>query len=166
MSIAADSVVPTFHHRRALVADDLRRLDEPCVLFEYEGRDSDGARFFVYTVAGVLDGVRLPDGCTVHGEVIVIREDRREAADAMASLGLMDTISALNEEHEKYLEAQVAMVRLRSVGELERLAQAMKPASEKSDAFVDDISKVRPLAGDDLLLTVGAVSGGDETRSH
>ncbi len=158
MSIAADSVVPTFHHRRALVADDLRRLDDPCVLFEYEGRDSDGARFFVYTVAGVLDGQRLPDGCTVHGEVILIREDRREAADAMAALGLMDTISALHEEHERYLEAQVALVRLRSVGDLERLQQALKPASERSDAFVEDIAKVRPLAGDDLVLTVGQVA--------
>lgn len=160
MSIAAANVVPVFHHRRSLVADDLRRLEDPCVLFEYEGQDSDGVRFFVYTVAGVLDGLRLPDGCTVSGEVIVIHEDRREAADAMAALGLMDTISALHAEHDAYLQAQVAMARLQSVGAKERLEQSLKPESERSTAFVEDISKVRPLAGDDLVLTVGRVAAG------
>lgn len=158
MSIAADSMVPTFHHRRALVTDDLRRLEEPCVLFEYEGRDSDGAKFYVYTVAGMLDGMRLPDGCTVRGEVIVIREDRREAADAMASLGLMDTIDALNAEADRYLEAQAALARIKSAGDKARLEQSLKPLAERSDAFIEDIGKIRPLAGDDLVMTVGQVA--------
>lgn len=156
--IAAANVLPDFSHRQRLVADDLRRLEEPCVLFEHRGTDSDGVDFYVYSVAGRLDGQRLTDGCTVGGEVIVIHAESRQEADAIASLGLMDTISALDSEAEMYQEAHAAMARLSAIGARERLEQTLKPASDKSDAFVEDISKVRPLAGDDLVLTVGAVT--------
>lgn len=160
MSIAAANVVPDFSHRQRLVADDLRRLDDPCVLFEHNGRDSDGVEFYVYTVAGWLDGQRLADGCTVGGEVIVIHASSRGEADAIASLGLMDTISALEREEVMYQEAQAAMARLAAIGARERLEQTLKPDADKSTAFMEDIAKVRPLAGDDVVLTVGAVASG------
>lgn len=155
--IAAANVVPAFHHRRQLVAEDLRRLQEPCVLFEYEGRDSDGALFFAYTVAGVLDGVRLEDGCTVAGEVMLVHADNRQEADDIASMGLMDTMTALDGENERYLDAQVALARLQSVSPLVRVEQALKPDSDKSDAFIADIDAIRPLIGDDIVLAAGRV---------
>lgn len=156
--IAAANVAPTFHHRQRLVAEDLRRLQEPCVVFEHEGLDSDSARFFVYTVGGYLDGQPIggrEGGATIAGEVIVIAADKREDADEMASLGLGDTISALDEEEALYIEAHAAQARLASVGALERMNQALKPPSDVSDAFVEDVAKTRPLVGDDLILTTG-----------
>lgn len=160
MSIVAANVLPDFSHRQHLVADDLRRLDEPCVLFEHKGCDSDGVDFYLYSVAGVLDGVRLGDGCTVGGEVILIHARDREEADALASMGLMDTINLLDAEADAYVEAAVAMDRLRSVGAKARLDEALKPDAERSDAFTADISKVRKLGGDDVVLTVGTVASG------
>lgn len=156
--IAAANTAPTFHNRQRLVAEDLRRLNEPCVIFEHEGLDSDNARFFVYTVGGILDGKPIggiEGGATIGGEVILIAADKREDADAMASLGLGDTINALDQEEALYIEAHAAQLRLSSVGALERLDQALKPPSDVSDAFVEDIAKVRPLVGDDVILTTG-----------
>lgn len=150
-------IAPDFSWRRRLVAEDLRRLQDPVVLFEHRGTDSDGAEFWVYTVAGWLDGEPLKDGCTVGGEVIIVKADTREDADALASLGLHDTILALDAEEAAYQEAHAALARLGSVSPVERLEQAIKPDSDKSDAFVEDISKVRPLVGDDLVLAVGQV---------
>lgn len=156
--IAASNVAPAFHHRQRLVAEDLRRLSDPCVIFEHQGVDSDGERFYVYTIGGWLDGRKLGDfqgGCTVAGEVILINAKSREDADAMASLGLGDTINALDSEEQLYQEASAAQARLASVGPIERLDQAMKPLPDMSDAFVDDVNKIRPLVGDDVLLTTG-----------
>jgi hypothetical protein len=156
--IAAADVAPTFHHRERILAEDLRKLEDPCVIFEHQGSDSDGARFFVYTVGGVLDGRKLGDfqgGVTVAGEVIIIHADRRDDADAMAADGLGQTIAALDVEEERYIDAHAAQARLASVGPIERLDQATKPASDVSDRFVEDVAKIRPLAGDDIILTTG-----------
>lgn len=155
---AAVNMVPDFAHRPRLVADDLRRLEEPCVLFEHKGQDSDGVDFYLYTVGGWLDGKRIPDGATVGGEVILIHARDRAEADALASMGLMDTISSLDAEEGMYQEANAAMARLSAIGAQARLEQTLKPDADKSDAFMEDISKVRPLAGDDVVLTVGAVA--------
>ena len=155
MSLTAADIRPTFHLRQKLVADDLKRLDEPCVLFEYHGHDSDGVPFFLYTVAGVLDGERLQDGCTVGGEVILINADTREEADAMACMGLQDTIDGLMREDEYIADAAAALARLGSVGAQGRIEAATKPASDMSDAFVRDADAIRPLIGDDIVLTTG-----------
>lgn len=153
--IAAANVMPNFGHRRSLVADDLRRLQDPVVLFEHQGTDSDGVDFYLYTVAGYLDGARLPDGCTVAGEVMLIHADSRQDADALASLGLMDTINALDAEEGMYQEAAAALARLSTVGAVDRIDLATKPASDLSDAFVADRAAIRPLIGDDVILTTG-----------
>lgn len=155
MSLAAANVVPTFHLRRKLVADDLLRLDEPAVLFEHHGHDSDGVPFYVYSVAGILDGERLEDGCTIGGEVVLINADTREEADAIACMGLQDTIDALSREQDQLLDAAAALGRLGQVGHLGRMEAAMKPTSDMSDAFVRDQAAIRPLIGDDIVLTTG-----------
>ncbi len=157
MSISAANTVPAFHLRRKLVADDLRRLQEPAVIYEYDARDSDGARFFAYTVAGWLDGVNvatIQGGCTVGGEVIVIHAETRAEADAIAGMGLEDTINALHQEHTMYEHALEARARLASVGALERMRLAQAAPADKSDQFVQDADAIRPLVGDDILLTV------------
>lgn len=155
MTIAAANTAPTFHHRQNLKAEDLRRLSEPCVLFEHHGTDSDGQDFYLYTVGGWLDGHRLTDGCTVGGEVMLIHASSRGDADALAALGLGDTINALDEEESMYQEANAALARLSTVGAIERMDLAAKPDCDKSDAFERDAAAIRPLIGDDVILTVG-----------
>lgn len=157
MTIAAANVSPTFLHRQRLVAEDLRNLEDPCVIFEHKGIDSDGEVHYLYTIGGRLNGRPLPEGCTVAGEVILIHASSRDEADAIAVLGLHDTILALDAEEGMYQDANAALARLRSVGAVERIDQATKPDSDKSDAFVDDVNKVRPLIGDDVILAAGRV---------
>lgn len=158
MSIAAANCFPAFHLRQKLVADDLKRLQDPCVLFEHAWRDSDGAKCWAYTVGGWLDGARLADGCTVAGEVILVHARDRREADYLASLGLQDTIDALHRETEMYAAAIAAQYRLAAVGAIERMNLATKPDSDKSDAFEADTAAIRPLIGDDIVLTVGGVA--------
>lgn len=156
--IAASNVAPDFSFRRRLVADDLRRLQEPAVIFEHEGVDADGERFFCYTVAGWLDGANvatIQGGCTVGGDVIVIAANSRADADLMAGLGLQDTIDSLHREEALYQEAHAAQARLDTIGALERMRLAQAAPADKSDAFVADADKLRVLAGDDIVLTVG-----------
>lgn len=155
MTIAAANTVPTFHHRQQLVADDLRRIQEPCVIFEHQGQDSDGVDYYLYTVGGWLDGHPLADGCTVKGEVILIHASSRAEADVIASLGLEDTINALNAEESLYQDAHAAMARLSSLGAVERMDLATRADCDKSDAFEADAAAIRPLIGDDVILTVG-----------
>lgn len=161
MQIESNNVLPAFHHRHSLVADDLKRLDDPVVLFECEHIDSDGATAYIYTVSGVLDGKRLQDGCTVRGEVILIHAANREEADAIACMGLMDTITALEGEEERYQDAQAALARLSTIGATDRIDLAVKP--ERNEAFESDMAAVRALAGDDVILAAGRVEGADGT---
>lgn len=155
MTIAAANTVPTFHHRQQLVADDLRRLQEPCVIFEHQGQDSDGVDYWLYTVGGWLDGQPLADGCTVKGEVILIHASSREEADVIAAHGLEDTINALNGEESAYQQAQAALARLSTIGAVDRMDLAKRTGADKSDAFEADAAAIRPLIGDDVILTVG-----------
>ena len=154
--LSAANVLPDFSQRQNLKAEDLRHLDEPCVLFEHHGVDSDGEDFFVFTVAGILNGQRLADGCRVGGEVIVINgvSDKQSASD-MAAMGLHDTILALDAEESAYQEASAALARIGSVGELERMDLATRADADKSEAFESDMAKIRPLVGDDIVLTTG-----------
>jgi len=154
--LTAAEVAPSFHMRQRIVAADLPRLDEPCVIFEHHGHDSDGKPFFIYTVGGYLDGHPLPEGCTVGGDVIVINADTREEADAMAAMGLLDSIVAMEGEDDRIADAAAALGRLDSVGALGRMEAATKPAADVSDAFVRDAAAIRPLIGDDIVLSSGA----------
>lgn len=156
--IAAANTFPAFHQRQSLVADDLLRLQEPCVLFEHAWRDSDGVKCWAYTIGGWLDGHLLTDGCTVAGEVILVHARDRKEADYLASLGLQDTIDALHGEQEAVAAANAALVRMAAVGALDRIDIATKQGGDKSDAFEKDLEAIRPLIGDDIVLTVGGVT--------
>lgn len=160
MSLAAANLVPNFLLRRQIGLADLPRISEPCVVFEYEGTDSDGVPHWVYTVGGWLDGKPLGDhrgGVTIKGEVMVIHALSREHADFMASEGLQSTIDAEMSATRREMQARKALTRLAAVGPVERINQAIKPASDKSDAFVEDVDAVRPLVGDDIVLAAGRV---------
>jgi len=163
MQIESARVLPAFHHRRSLVAEDLKRLDDPVVLFECEHIDSDGVAAYIYTVSGTLDGVRLQDGCTVRGEIMLIHAENREEADAIACMGLMDTITALESEEERYIDAEAALARLSTVGATDRIDLAINP--ERSESFESDMAAVRALAGDDVILAAGRVESA-ESNAH
>lgn len=155
------NIAPVFHNRRQLVADDLLRLQDPAVIFEHKGFDSDGVDYYLYTVAGWLNGANVATihgGCTIGGEVILIHAKDREEADLIAGMGLEDTINALRAEAAQYAAAQGALVRLAVAGPRERMTQALKSDSDKSDAFINDTNAVRPLIGDDVVLAAGRLS--------
>ena len=109
-------MVPGFGARRSLSEDELLRLEEPAVIFEHFHVDSDGAHAYVYTVAGYLngknvahlDGIGSAVGCTIGGDVIVIHEQDRAAADDMASQGLQDTIDLLRNDQPRNNGVQVS----------------------------------------------------------
>lgn len=158
--IAAANVAPAFHTRRSITASELKQLQEPAVIFEGTRSDSDGVLMYLYTVAGWLDGrniATMQGGCTVGGEVIVIHAKSRDEADLIAGLGVQDTIDALNAEEDHYLDALAAKARLDSIGAIERINQASKPQSQKNEQFIEDSSKLRQLAGDDIVLAAGRV---------
>lgn len=156
MSLAADTVAPAFHLRRSIKAEDLRRLQEPAVIHEGKFHDSDGAPFHVYTVAGWLDGeniATIQGGATVGGETIVIPVDDRATADDIASMGLQDTIYALDREQEAHIDALAAQARLASVNPIRRLELATAP--ERNPEFVSDMQAIERLRGDDIVLAAG-----------
>lgn len=166
MSIEAANLAPNFLTRRSITAEELRRLQEPVVLFEYEGCDSDGASFYAYTVAGWLNGQNIATaqgGCTVGGQVIIINADSREMANAIAADGLGTTINALDEDEKNTDEARRALDRLSSVGERERLEQAMR--ADKNESFMADADAIQKLRGDDIILTAGRVASPDGLKS-
>jgi hypothetical protein len=159
MSIAAANVAPSFHLRRSIVAEDLKRLQEPAVIHEGEFRDSDGETFHVYTVAGWLDGqniATIQGGATVGGDAIVIPVADRDMADAIAGQGLQDTIDALHGEEAAYIDALAARARLESVNPIRRLELAT--AQDKNPGFVADSEAIRKLRGDDIVAAAGVVA--------
>ena len=161
MSISAADCHPAYHLRQRIGADDLRRLVEPCVVFEHEWLDDDGAKCWAYTVGGLLDGQAISDmqgGATVGGELIIVHAEDRQEADAIASLGLLDSIQALDDEQGAYIEAEAAKARLASVGPVRRLDLAAAAPADRSDEFVRDAQAIERLRGDDIVLTVGGVT--------
>lgn len=159
--IEAANTFPNFLGRQKLTADDLRRLEQPCAVFEHEWLDSDGARCFAYSVGGILDGAvigGLDGGATIGGEVAIVHAQNRTEADWLASQGLQDTIDALHGEASAYIEAHAALARLASVGDVRRLELATAKPADRSDEFERDTALVTPLRGDDVLLTVGGVA--------
>lgn len=160
--IQAADTAPNFLLHQKIAADDLRRLQDPCVIFEHEWADSDGARCFAYTVGGWLDGRPLGDmrgGATVGGDVIIVHAYSRADADLLASDGLQSSISALDGEEAAYIEAHAALARLASVSPVQRIDLATASPANTSDQFVADSQAVRKLRGDDIVLTVGGVDG-------
>lgn len=160
--IQAADTAPNFLLRQKIAAEDLRRLQDPCVIFEHEWADSDGAMCYAYTVGGWLDGKPLGDmrgGVTVGGDVIIVHADSRAEADFIASDGLQSSIAALDGEEAAYIEAHAALARLASVGPVQRIDLATASPAETSDQFVADANAVRKLRGDDIVLTVGGVDG-------
>lgn len=156
--IAAANVAPSFHARRRISSEDLPRLQEPAAIFEHHGLDSDGVPFWVYTIAGWLDGRNIATregGCTVGGDVMVVNADTRGEADAMACMALQDSIDAEVAAAGRRLAARASLARLESIGALERMRLAQAAPADKADAFVEDAAKIRELAGDDIVLTVG-----------
>lgn len=160
MSIQAADCHPAYHLRRRITAADLPRLDSPCVVFEHQWLDSDGVRCWAYTVGGLIDGQPVGDhqgGATVGGEVIVVHADSRAEADAIAVMGLQDSIEAAAGEAAAYIEAEAAKARLASVGPVRRMELAAAAPADRSDEFAKDAQAVERLRGDDIVLTVGGV---------
>jgi hypothetical protein len=158
MSIAAENVLPNFATRRSIAAADLQRLHEPAVIFECARSDSDGQPFYVYTVAGWLDGQNIATeqgGATVGGQTILIHARNRQDADMLAGLGLEDTINAIAEEERQQAQALQARARLASVGAIERISQATRP--DKNEQFLIDADAIQKLRGDDITLAAGRI---------
>lgn len=158
MTIAAANVLPNFGLRRKLDPKELMQLQEPACIFEGEHVDSDGFRVFLYTVGGWLNGenvATIQGGATVGGDVMMIEAENRQAADDMACRGLEDTLSALRNESTRELDALAARARLESVGGARRMELAIKPDADKSSEYEEDMAKIRPLVGDDIILTTG-----------
>lgn len=158
--IEAANTHPAYHLRARMAAEDLRRLVDPCVIFEHSWIDSDGEKCWAYTVGGLIDGKPVGDiqgGSTVGGEVIIVHADDRGQADAIAALGLHDTINALDTEAGAYIDAEAAKARLAAVGPLVRLEKATAAPADRSDEFERDTAAIRKLRGDDISLTVGGV---------
>lgn len=90
-----------FGARRSISMEDAVRLDDPCVLYEGEKFDAEGARVFIYTVGGWLDGRNIAThdgGATIGGDVIIISAKDRREADVLAAEGLGDTLDMIRSE--------------------------------------------------------------------
>jgi hypothetical protein len=143
-----DLIRPDFSDRNDISIEDLIRVDEPALIREFAGLDSDGVRFFVFSVGGWLDGENVATregGCTVGGDMIVITADTQAAADEMASLGLQDTIDAIRAEKVIEASALDALARMETVGLAERLRLAMRAPTQRNEAFEADSALVRTL---------------------
>lgn len=154
-----DLIRPDFSRRNDISTDDLARLDEPAVIREFSGFDSDGEHFYVFSVAGWLDGVNVATaegGCKVGGSMIVINADSQSVADEMASLGLQDTIDAVRAEKAKEASALEALARMETVGLAERLRLAIKAPTQRNEAFEADSALVRTLAIEGVDTPVGS----------
>jgi hypothetical protein len=150
--LTAAEVAPSFHMRQRLVAEDLPRLDEPCVIFEHHGRDSDGASFFVYTIGGYLDGRPLltaaPWAVTSSSSTPTVARTRtpwpRSACRTRSTPCAARTTGSRTPPRRwaGWDRSPIA-----------RMEAATKPASDISDDFVRDSALIRPLIGDDIVLT-------------
>lgn len=161
--IQAADVLPDFLKFPRIDAADLRRVQEPCVIFQHHWLDSDGAKCWAYTVGGWLEGRPLgglQGGVTIGGDVMIVHADTRGEADAIAAMGLQDTISGLGAEEGAYIEAHAALARLGEVSPIRRMELATASPADKSDAFQEDTAAIRKLRGDDIVLTTGGVDEG------
>lgn len=89
--------------REDLSVETLPRLEDPCVVLEACRKDSDGAKYWIFTVGGLLDGrvIGGPDGgALIGGQCIVVHGRNKPEANALAYEGLMDTIGMIRMEQE------------------------------------------------------------------
>lgn len=89
---------------------DLINLSDVGVICEAERKDSDGERFFVYTVAGKLNGQtvaavdhinKVVHGALIEGDAIIVHGRDRKEADWVALNGLVDTILMFRQQYEE-----------------------------------------------------------------
>lgn len=96
--------------REDLSIDQLLRIEDPCVVFEFSRLDSDKVRYWVYTVGGWLDGAIVggkEGGALVGGQTIIVHGKNRKEADAIAYEGLVDTIAAENRHRAAAMRAHL-----------------------------------------------------------
>lgn len=157
MHIDAANVRPDFSSRESITPDQLRHVDSPCVIFEALWLDDDGEKCWAYTVGGMLDGkpLGLMGGVLVGEQAIIVHAETRELADAIASDGLLTTLSALDDEENDFIEANAALARLAAVGPTRRVELATAKPADKSDEFEADTAAIRKLRGDDVMLSAG-----------
>lgn len=161
--IEAANVHPDFLKFPKITADDLRRVQEPCVIFQHHWLDDEREKCWAYTVGGWLDGAMLggmQGGVTIGGDVMIVHAETRGEADSLAAMGLQDTLSALNAEEGSYIDAQAALARLSEVSPVRRMELATAALADKSDEFHEDTAAIRKLRGDDIVLTTGGVEEG------
>lgn len=82
-------------YRESIDLADLLRVEDLCAVFEGSRLDSDGVRYWCYTVGGRLDGRVIggrEGGCLVGGEAIIVHAADRREADAVAGDGLAVTV--------------------------------------------------------------------------
>ena len=167
--IKHSAVRPSFLGRPSITAEQLRHVSEPAVVCEAQWLDDDGERCWAYTVGGWLDGAPLGDmrgGVTIGGEVMIVHADTQGEADALAALGLQDTIDALHAEEGRYQEAAAALARMSEVSPTRRLELATAAPADRSDDFERDAALIRPLRGDDIALVVGNDADGEASGPH
>lgn len=106
---------PNLDTRRELTLDELVRMEDPCVILEGEFFDSNNERYFLYTVAGMLDGAEVAPndgfsilGCTIAGDAIIISGVKSKGeAHELAVHGLDTTIEAYRQELDKKLHPPI-----------------------------------------------------------
>ena len=89
--------------REDLSVETLPRLEEPCVVLEGVRKDTDGVKYWIFTVGGMLDGRVIggqEGGALIGGQCIVVHGRNKPEANALAYEGLMDTIGMIRMEQE------------------------------------------------------------------
>lgn len=87
--------------REDIDTEKLPEIDDACVVFEACRKDTDGVKYWIYTVGGRLDGRVIGSeqgGALIGGQCIVVHGKNRPEADALAYEGLSDTIAVIRRE--------------------------------------------------------------------
>lgn len=90
--------------REDIGVETLPKIEDPAVVFEVCRKDSDGVKYWVYTVGGRLDGRVIGSeagGALIGGQCIVVHGKNRPEADALAYEGLIDTIAMTRMEQDE-----------------------------------------------------------------
>lgn len=89
--------------REDLAVETLPQLEDPCVVLEGVRKDSDGVKYWIFTVGGILDGRVIggqEGGALIGGQCIVVHGRNKPEANALAYEGLMDTIGMVRMEQK------------------------------------------------------------------
>lgn len=96
--------------REDLSVETLPRLEDPCVVLEAVRKDTDGVKYWIFTVGGLLDGRIIggqEGGALIGGQCIVVHGRNKPEANALAYEGLMDTIGMVRMEQEERIRRGV-----------------------------------------------------------